>query len=133
MKVLEIGAGSGYHAAVMAVLAGSGHVYTVERIESLALFARQNLKKAGVENVTVIVGDGSLGLPGFAPYDRISVAAASPEILETLTDQLKIGGKLIIPVGKNYQELYLVTKTDGLKKEAKGDVVFVPLVGKKGF
>ena len=133
MKVLEIGAGSGYHAAVMAVLAGSGHVYTVEMIESLALFARQNLKKAGIENVTVIVGDGSLGLPGFAPYDRISVAAASPEILDTLTDQLKIGGKLIIPVGKNYQELYLVTKTDGLKKEVKGDVVFVPLVGKKGF
>ncbi|KAB2947738.1 MAG: protein-L-isoaspartate O-methyltransferase [Candidatus Methanoperedens nitroreducens] len=133
MKVLEIGAGSGYHAAVMAVLAGSGHVYTVERIEPLALLARQNLKKAGIENVTVIVGDGSLGLPEYAPYDRISVAAASPEILDTLTDQLKIGGKLIIPVGKNYQELYLVTKTDGLKKEVKGDVVFVPLVGKKGF
>ncbi|NJD53546.1 MAG: protein-L-isoaspartate O-methyltransferase [Candidatus Methanoperedens sp.] len=133
MKVLEIGAGSGYHAAVMAVLAGRGHVYTVERIEPLALLARQNLKKAGVENVTVIVGDGSLGLPGFAPYDRISVAAASPEILDTLTDQLKTGGKLIIPVGKNYQELYLVTKTDGLKKEVKGDVVFVPLVGKRGF
>ncbi|CAG1005170.1 partial cobalt-precorrin-6B (C15)-methyltransferase, partial [Methanosarcinales archaeon] len=133
MKVLEIGAGSGYHAAVMAVLAGSGHVYTVERIEPLAILARQNLKKAGIENVTVIVGDGSLGLPGFAPYDRISVAAASPEILETLTGQLKTGGKLIIPVGKNYQELYLVTKTDGLKKEVKGDVVFVPLIGKKGF
>jgi protein-L-isoaspartate(D-aspartate) O-methyltransferase len=133
MKVLEIGAGSGYHAAVMAVLAGSGHVYTVERIESLASFARDNLKKAGIKNVTVIVDDGSLGLPGFAPYDRISVAAASPEILKTLTDQLKYGGKLIIPVGKHYQELYLVTKTDGLKKEAKGGVVFVPLLGKKGY
>ena len=133
MNVLEIGAGSGYHAAVMAVLAGSGHIYTVERIESLALSARENLKKAGIENVTVIVEDGTLGLPGFAPYDRISVAAASPEILETLTDQLKTGGKLIIPVGKSYQELYLVTKTNGLKREAKGGVVFVPLVGKKGF
>lgn len=133
MNVLEIGAGSGYHAAVMAVLAGSGHIYTVERIESLALSARENLKKAGIENVTVIVEDGTLGLPGFAPYDRISVAAASPEILETLTDQLKTGGKLIIPVGKTYQELYLVTKTNGLKREAKGGVVFVPLVGKKGF
>jgi len=133
MKILEIGAGSGYHAAVMAALAGSGHVYTVERIESLASFARDNLKKAGIKNVTVIVGDGSLGLPGFAPYDRISVAAASPGILETLTDQLKYGGKLIIPVGKQYQELYLVTKIDGLKKEAKGGVVFVPLVGKKGY
>jgi len=133
MKVLEIGGGSGYHAAVMAMLAGSGHVYSVERIEALALFAHENLNKAGIKNVTVIVEDGSLGLPGFAPYDRISVAAASPEILDTLTDQLKTGGKLVIPVGKYYQELYLVTKTDGLKKEAKGGVVFVPLVGKKGF
>lgn len=133
MNVLEIGAGSGYHAAVMAILAGSGHVYAVEVIESLASFARDNLKKAGIKNVTVIVEDGSLGLPGFAPYDRISVAAASPEILDTLTDQLKVGGKLVIPVGKYYQELYLVTKTNSLKKEAKGGVVFVPLLGKKGF
>lgn len=133
MKVLEIGTGSGYHAAVMAVLAGNGHIYTVERIEALALFAQDNLKKAGIKNVTVIVEDGSLGLPGFAPYDRISVAAASPEILDALTNQLKTGGKLVIPVGKFYQELYLVTKIDGLKKEAKGGVVFVPLIGKKGF
>lgn len=133
MKILEIGAGSGYHAAVMAELAGSGHVYTVERIESLALSARDNLKKAGIKNVTVIIEDGTLGLPGFAPFDRISVAAAAPEILDTLTDQLKAGGKLVIPVGRLYQELYLVTKTDGIKKEAKGGVVFVPLIGKKGF
>ena len=133
MTVLEIGAGSGYHAAVMAILAGSGHVYTVEMIEDLALFARENLKKAGISNVTVIVEDGSLGLPGFAPYDRISVAAAAPDIPETLTDQLKTGGKLVIPVGRAIQELYLVTKANGLKKVAKGGVVFVPLVGKKGF
>jgi protein-L-isoaspartate(D-aspartate) O-methyltransferase len=133
MKVLEIGAGSGYHAAVMAGLAGSGHIYTVERIEALAFSARDNLKKAGITNVTVIVADGSLGLPQFAPYDRISVAAAAPEILDTLTDQLKPGGKLVIPVGRLYQELYLVTKTDGIKKEAKGGVIFVPLLGKKGF
>ena len=83
--------------------------------------------------MTVFVEDGSLGLPGFAPYDRISVACASPEILDTLTAQLKVGGKLVIPVGRHFQELYLVTKTNGLKKEAKGGVVFVPLVGKKGF
>ncbi|MDO9098768.1 MAG: protein-L-isoaspartate O-methyltransferase [Candidatus Methanoperedens sp.] len=133
MKILEIGAGSGYHAAVMAELVGSGHVYAVETIEGLAQFARDNLKKAGITNVTVIVEDGSLGLPGYAPYDRISVACASPEILDTLTAQLKEGGKLVIPVGKYVQELYLVTKIDGLKKEAKGGVVFVPLVGKKGF
>lgn len=133
MKVLEIGAGSGYHAAVMAVLAGKGHVYAVEKIEALASFAKDNLKKAGITNVDVIVEDGSLGLPGFAPYDRISVACAAPEILESLTEQLNRGGKLIIPVGRYFQELYLVTKTNGLKKEAKGGVVFVPLVGKKGF
>ncbi len=133
MKVLEIGAGSGYHAAIMGVLAGSGHIYAVEVIDSLASFARNNLQKVGITNVTIIVEDGSLGLPRFAPYDRISVAAASPGILNTLTDQLNIGGKLIIPVGRYNQELYLVTKTDGLKKEVKGDVVFVPLIGKKGF
>lgn len=133
MKVLEIGAGSGYHAAVMAVLAGSGHVYAVEVIEGLAEFARRNLKKAGITNVTVITGDGSLGLPEYTPYDRINVACAAPDIPDTLTDQLNSGGKLIIPVGRYFQELYLVTKTDGLKKEAKGGVVFVPLIGEKGF
>lgn len=133
MKTLEIGAGSGYHAAVMAMLAGSGHVYAVEVIEGLAEFARRNLKKAGITNVTVVSGDGSLGLPEYAPYDRINVACAAPDILDTLTDQLKSGGKLVIPVGRYFQELYLVTKVDGLKKEAKGGVVFVPLVGKKGF
>ena len=133
MTILEIGAGSGYHAAVIAELAGSGHVYAVEVIEGLALFARENLKKAGINNVTVLVEDGSLGLPGHAPYDRISVACAAPDIPETLTEQLKPGGKLVIPVGRAFQELYLITKINGLKKEAKGGVVFVPLVGKKGF
>lgn len=133
MKILEIGAGSGYHAAVMAKLAGSGHVYAVEIIESLALFARENLKKAGITNVTVIAEDASAGLPAHAPYDRISVAAAAPDISSVLIGQLKTGGKLVIPVGRTFQELYLITKTNGIKKEAKGGVVFVPLVGKKGF
>jgi protein-L-isoaspartate(D-aspartate) O-methyltransferase len=133
MRVLEIGAGSGYHAAVMGVLAGSGHVYAVEVIEGLAQFALENLKKAGISNVTVIVEDGSIGLSGYAPYDRISVACAAPDIPENLTEQLKSGGNLVIPVGKRIQELYLVTKINGLKKEAKCGVVFVPLVGKKGF
>jgi len=133
MKILEIGAGSGYHAAVMGLLAGSGHVYAVERIKTLVEFAKDNLKKAGITNVSVIWGDGSLGLPDHAPYDRISVACAAPEILKSLTDQLKTGGKLVIPVGRYYQQLYLVTKVNGLKKEAKGGVVFVPLLGKEGF
>ncbi|MCX9015312.1 MAG: protein-L-isoaspartate(D-aspartate) O-methyltransferase [Candidatus Methanoperedens sp.] len=133
MKVLEIGAGSGYHAAVMAKLTGSGHVYAVEIVGALASFARDNLEKAGISNVTVIDGDGSIGLSGYAPYDRISVACAAPDILDTLTDQLKTGGKLVIPIGRHYQQLYLVTKINGLKKEEKGGVVFVPLIGKKGF
>ena len=133
MKILEVGAGSGYHAAVMAHLAGSGHVYAVEIIESLASFARENLKKAGIKNVTVVVEDGSVGLPVYAPYDRISVACAAPDIPSVLMDQLKPHGKLVIPVGRTFQELYLVTKTNGIIKEAKGGVVFVPLVGKKGF
>ncbi|MCE8428722.1 MAG: protein-L-isoaspartate O-methyltransferase [Candidatus Methanoperedens sp.] len=133
MNILEIGAGSGYHAAVMAVLAGSGHVYAVEIVESLASLARENLKNAGITNVTVVVEDGSVGLPGSAPYDRISVACAAPEIPSVLTDQLKPGGKLVIPVGRIMQELYLITKINGIKKEAKGGVIFVPLVGKKGY
>lgn len=134
MKVLEIGAGSGYHAAVMAGLVGAtGHIYGVERIEALAEFARDNLTRAGYKNVTIIVEDGSLGLPAYAPYDRISVACAAPDIPKTLTDQLKKGGKMIIPVGRYFQELYLVTKINGIAEEPKGGVVFVPLVGRCGF
>ncbi|HIH44828.1 MAG TPA: protein-L-isoaspartate(D-aspartate) O-methyltransferase [Candidatus Methanoperedenaceae archaeon] len=133
-KILEIGAGSGYHAAVMAELVGAnGHVYAVERIPELVEFATANLASAGCTGVTVILGDGSLGLPGLAPFDRISVAAASPDIPATLTDQLREGGKMVIPVGRFYQELYLVTKMNGIKKEDKGGVVFVPLVGEHGF
>jgi len=108
------------------------HVYTVERIEALALFARDNLKKANVKNVTVIVEDGSLGLPGFAPYDRISVAAASPEILDTLTDQLKTGGKLVIPVA-NITRAIPCNKTDGIKKKLKGALYSCPCWKKRFF
>jgi len=107
MKVLEIGAGSGYHAAVMAELVGSGHVYAVEVIEGLAQFARENLKKAGISNVTVLVEDGSLGLPGFAPYDRISVACAAPDIPETLTEQLKLGENSLYLWGNTFKNYIL--------------------------
>ncbi len=133
-KVLEVGGGCGYHAAVMAELVRpGGHVYTIERIPSLAEFARKNLAKTGYEDVTVIIEDGSLGLPALAPFDRISVACSAPEVPDVLVEQLAAGGKMVIPVGRYMQELYLVTKSNGVKKEAMGGVVFVPLVGKYGF
>jgi len=133
MIVLEIGAGCGYHAAVMAELVGDGHVYTVERLSSLVNSARKNLKTAGYLNVTVFVEDGTLGLPDHAPYDRISVACAAPDVPPPLIDQLKSGGRMVIPIGRYFQELYLVEKRDGIIKKGKGGVVFVPLIGKYGF
>lgn len=134
MKVLEVGGGSGYHAAVMAVLAGpSGHIYSIERLPELANQAEENLAKAGIENVTMIVGDGSIGLALHAPYDRISVAATAPEVPEPLKQQLKPGGKMVLPVGRGYQELVLVTRKNGFAIEEKMGVAFVPLIGEKGF
>jgi protein-L-isoaspartate(D-aspartate) O-methyltransferase len=134
MKVLEIGGGCGYHAAVMAVLAGpSGHVYTVERIPELAAQARKNLEASGIKNVTVIEGDGSAGLPEHAPFDRISVAATAPEVPAPLKEQLKKGGRLAIPVGTTYQELILVTRDNGFTTQRQMGVAFVPLIGKYGF
>ncbi|MCR3883551.1 protein-L-isoaspartate(D-aspartate) O-methyltransferase [Methanotrichaceae archaeon M04Ac] len=135
MRVLDVGTGSGYHAAVMAELVGpEGHVYSIERITQLAVFAKENLTAAGVKNVTVLEGDGSRGLPEYAPYDRINVAATAPKIPEPLKEQLKVGGKLVIPVGSCYQELVLVERMkEGYELEHHGGVVFVPLLGDYGF
>jgi protein-L-isoaspartate(D-aspartate) O-methyltransferase len=136
LKVLEIGAGSGYNAAVMGELVGkSGHVYTVERIEPLANFARENLKKAGYENVTVLLEDGSIGYSRCAPYDRIAVTCAAPDIPGPLLEQLKPGGIMVIPVGDYIQELMRIKKDNegNVQKERKGGVAFVPLRGKFGF
>jgi len=134
MNVLEVGGGSGYHAAVMAELVRpGGHVYAVERIAELAEEARSNLARAGVENVTIVQSDGSLGLPEHAPYDRISVAATAPSIPEPLKQQLKSGGKMVIPVGRDSQELYLVTRKNGFSVVRKMGVIFVPLIGEEGF
>lgn len=134
MTVLEVGGGSGYHAAVMAELVGStGHVYSVERMAELVEFARENLGRAGIRNVTMILSDGSLGLPEHAPYDRISVAATAPDVPEPLKQQLKRGGKMVIPLGRDYQELYLVTRKNGFSVERKMGVIFVPLIGEEGF
>ncbi len=134
MNILEIGGGCGYHAAVMAVLTGKdGHVYTVERIPELASQARKNLEAASISNVTVVEGDGSTGLKEHAPYDRISVAATAPEVPEPLKNQLKKGGRLVIPVGRGYQELVLVKRDNGFTTEQQMGVAFVPLIGKYGF
>ncbi|KAF5410506.1 MAG: protein-L-isoaspartate O-methyltransferase [Euryarchaeota archaeon] len=132
--ILEIGAGSGYHAAVLAELTGrDGKVYSIERIPAISEFAQQNLLNAGYDNVAVTTGDGTLGLPEHAPYDVITVACAAPVIPQPLIDQLKRGGRMTIPVGEGMQELYLVHKNDVVSKEKSGGVVFVPLIGKYGF
>ena len=135
-RVLEVGGGSGYHAAVMAHVVGSdGHVYTVERLESLADRARASLEAAGLsDRVTVVVGDGSCGWPEYAPYDRISVACAAPKVPEPMLRELTDGGRLLIPVGGLYvQELTRITRVGTkFRKEGLGGCVFVPLVGKCG-
>ena len=139
MKVLEVGAGSGYHAATIAEIVGdTGHVFTVEYVDKLVSIARNNLSRAGyVNNVTLVQGDGSLGYAERAPYDRILVTAAAPKIPPPLLEQLKSDGILVTPVGGRMfpQELVRVRKkTDGaLKQDSLGGVVFVPLVGKFGF
>jgi protein-L-isoaspartate(D-aspartate) O-methyltransferase len=133
-RVLEVGCGMGYHAAVMSQLVRpGGHVYAVERIKILGESAKKNLLESGYEDVTVVIEDGSQGLPQQAPFDRISVACTAPEIPDILIEQLTQGGKMVIPVGQHMQELYLVTRSNGIIKEKKGGVIFVPLIGKYGF
>lgn len=135
LKVLEIGAGSGYHAAIISKIIGEkGKVYTVERIPELVEFAKNNLKKAGIKNVEVILGDGSLGLPEHAPYDRIFVTCSAPDIPQPLVEQLKEGGILLIPVGRTFSILIKGRKRHGkLEKREICECAFVPLVGKLGF
>ncbi|MBP1910947.1 protein-L-isoaspartate(D-aspartate) O-methyltransferase [Thermococcus stetteri] len=136
MNVLEIGTGSGWNAALIAELVRND-VYTVERIPELVEFARKNLKRAGVNNVHVILGDGTKGFPPKAPYDRIVVTAGAPDIPKPLIEQLKPGGKLIIPVGSYHlwQDLLEVIKLqDGsIKVKNHGGVAFVPLIGEYGW
>lgn len=133
-KVLDVGTGSGYHAAVLGRLAR--RVISVERIPKLVALARANLNRAGcAENITVVCGDGSLGYPPEAPFDAISVAAGSPEVPRALLDQLRDPGRLVIPVGNRLnQDLYFVQKKNGqiLTKTLTG-CRFVPLVGHQGW
>ncbi len=134
MSVLDVGGGSGYHAAVMGELIGpEGRVYSMERVPELAARSRESLRRAGIENVTVVEGDGSLGLRDHAPYDRINVAATAPSAPEPLKQQLKPGGKMVVPVGLGFQELILVTRKNGFVTEELMGVAFVPLIGEHGF
>lgn len=132
-RVLEVGTGSGYQTALLALLAET--VFSIERLPELAATARTALAEAGIRNVTVLVGDGTLGWRPFAPFDAILVAAASPSVPEPLLEQLKPGGRLVIPIGdRDRQSLHLLRR-DGemITTTILGDVRFVPLLGEFGF
>ena len=131
-KVLEIGTGSGYQAALLAELAEK--VYTVERVESLAASARRAIESLGYDNVEFRVGDGSEGWEEHAPYDGIMVTAGAPKVPAALTEQLAEGGRLVVPVGgRGLQDLVVIKKEGGqLKSRRVSGCVFVPLIGKYG-
>ncbi len=127
-KVLEIGTGSGYQAAVLAEIVDS--VLTIEIIESLGKSARVTLSKLGYKNIQVRIGDGYQGWSEAAPFDAIIVTAAPPEVPQPLIDQLKVGGRMVIPVGEHFQELIRLTKTeDEIIREKLLPVRFVPMTG----
>jgi protein-L-isoaspartate(D-aspartate) O-methyltransferase len=132
-KVLDVGTGSGYQAAVLAEL--GGEVVTIERIPELAEQARANLAAAGYDQVQVRVGDGTLGVPDRAPFDAIAVAAAAPGLPETLYEQLRPGGRLVVPVGgPRAQRLEVIVRSpEGPAVVHSVPCRFVPLVGEEGF
>jgi len=132
-KVLEIGMGSGYQAAILADLVAQ--VFTIDRMAPLVAAARQVLESLGYRNIKTRLGDGTEGWPEEGPFDGIMVTAAAPQVPRPLTEQLALGGRLVIPVGDRYsQTLTLVRKIkDGLKYEYHGGCRFVPLIGKYGW
>ncbi|HYJ92759.1 MAG TPA: protein-L-isoaspartate(D-aspartate) O-methyltransferase [Pyrinomonadaceae bacterium] len=133
-KVLEIGSGSGYQTAVLAALSRS--VFAVERLTNLAAEARERLKRLGIYNVSIKCDDGTSGWDAYAPYDAILVAAGGPEIPQPLIDQLKIGGRLVIPIGadQKHQNLVRAIKTEtGIQTQDLGPCAFVPLIGEHGW
>jgi protein-L-isoaspartate(D-aspartate) O-methyltransferase len=126
-RVLDVGTGSGYHAALLARLVA--HVWTIERIPELSQRAQQTLAALGLDNVTFVVGDGSAGYPDAAPFDAINVAAAGDVVPPALETQLGPHGRLVVPVGDEHQRLVFVRRTsEGLRRERLEPVRFVPLV-----
>jgi len=132
-RVLEIGSGSGYQTAVLAELARE--VYSVERFDGLGERAKRLLDELGYKNIKIKIGDGTLGWPEEAPFDRIIITAASPQIPRPLSEQLKEGGRLILPLGESFsQVLTLAQKVNGvLNSKGICGCVFVPLVGEHGW
>jgi len=133
-RVLEVGTGSGYAAAVLSLLARS--VYSVERVPTLATTAGVRLARLGYDNVQVSCSDGSLGWPEHAPYDAIAVAAVGPQVPSALLEQLSVGGRLVMPVGPNRSQILMRVTRIGLhryQEEGLADVRFVPLIGAQGF
>ena len=143
LKILEVGAGSGYHSALCAEMVAEkgvenpGHVYTLEIVEGLIEFAQKNLERTGyADRVTLIHGDGGLGLTDHAPFDRILVAAAAPQVPDPLIEQLAPDGIMLIPVGSRgfFQDLLMIEKDAEGKTTRRnwGGVAFVPLTGEYG-
>jgi protein-L-isoaspartate(D-aspartate) O-methyltransferase len=132
-KVLEIGTGSGYQTALLSLVASM--VFSVERFAGLAQSARVALAAAGIRNVTVLVGDGTLGWRPFAPYDAILVSAASPEVPAPLVEQLAPRGRMVIPLGDRSSQVLTLVERQGesVRTSTIADVRFVPLVGEFGF
>jgi protein-L-isoaspartate(D-aspartate) O-methyltransferase len=132
-RVLEIGTGSGYQAAILSRLASV--VFSIERIAELAVQARITLAMRGIMNVHILVGDGSMGLPEHGPYDAIVVTAAAPKIPPALVEQLAPGGRLVIPVGDRHEQtlMRLTASDSGPKIESLGGCRFVPLIGQQGW
>ena len=140
-RVLEIGTGSGYSAAVLAMLADA--VITVERVEELAIAARRLLAEIGISNVEVVIGDGSAGLPDRAPYEAIAVHATAPSPPSTLIEQLAPGGRLVIPIATDAADMLTVYRRlggqvdpktgGGLERIVIGPCRFVPLIGSEGY
>ncbi|HXI32717.1 MAG TPA: protein-L-isoaspartate(D-aspartate) O-methyltransferase [Gemmatimonadales bacterium] len=132
-RVLEIGTGSGYQTALLGALADQ--VFTIERVRPLAEAARESLRAAGVGNVSILVGDGTLGWSAYAPYDAILVAAGGPQVPPPLIEQLGLAGRMLIPLGeRGAQVLTLVERAaDGLRQTPLDGARFVPLLGEHGF
>ncbi|PYP69967.1 MAG: protein-L-isoaspartate O-methyltransferase [Gemmatimonadetes bacterium] len=132
-RVLEIGTGSGYQTALLAALAAQ--VFSVERVKTLALAAREALRETGVTNVSVLLGDGTLGWSAYAPYDAILVAAGGPAVPPPLVEQLAAGGRLLMPVGAHGAQTLTLVERLGveIRQTPLGDARFVPLVGEHGF